>query len=282
MYTTIFSSLMKETEIRISPPGALSFNFAEIRDNRELLYFFAWRDIKVKYKQTYLGILWAVLQPLLLMGIFYFVFFRAMNVSVGMSYPVYTFAGLVLWGLFSSGITHSSESLLSSSAIIRKIYFPRILIPLASLLTALIDFLIAFTLLIVLLIIFQQPVSWHAVFYFPAAVTLTFFASFGIGTFLAALNVKYRDFRYLLPFAMQLLFFSSQVVYSIHSLDQSWLTMLLYCHPLNGALELFYYPLQHDSINMAGVLTSCAVAVFFLITGLFYFKKTEVYFADLI
>src|SRR6266540_5014734 len=121
---------MKEPEIRISPPGPISFNLAEAWQNRELLYFFAWRDIKVKYKQTYLGILWAVLQPALLMILFYFVFARALKISVGMSYPVYTFAGLTLWGLFSSGITHSTESLLSSSQMIRKIYFPRILIPL--------------------------------------------------------------------------------------------------------------------------------------------------------
>lgn len=273
---------MKETEIKISPPGAMSFNLAEIWENRELLYFFAWRDIKVKYKQTYLGILWAILQPLLLMGIFYFVFFKTLNVSVGMPYSVYTFAGLILWGFFSSGITHSSESLLSSSQIIRKIYFPRIIIPLASLLTAFIDFLIASLLLIILLIIFRQPVSWDAFYCFPSAIALTFIASFGIGSLLSALNVKYRDFRYLLPFAMQLLFFCSQVVYSIHSLQQSWLKWLLYCNPLNGALELFYYPLQKDHLNGIGLLISAGVALVFLVTGLLYFKKTEVYFADFI
>jgi len=273
---------MKETEIKISPPGTRSLNLTEIWQNRELLYFFAWRDIKVKYKQTYLGILWAVLQPLLLMTIFYFIFFRTLNVSVGMSYPVYTFAGLILWGLFSTGITHSSESLLSSSSIIRKIYFPRILIPLASILTSLIDFFIAFVLLIILLIIFRQPVSWHAVYCFPFAVALTFFSSFGIGSLLAALNVKYRDFRYLLPFGIQLLFFSSQVVYSIYSLPQSWFKPLLYCNPLNGALELFFYPLQGRDININGILISVTSALLFLLTGLFYFKKTEVYFADLI
>ena len=273
---------MKETEIKISPPGAMSFNISEIWENRELLYFFAWRDIKVKYKQTYLGILWAILQPLLLMGIFYFVFFKTLNVSVGISYPIYAFAGLILWGLFSSGITHSSESLLSNSQIIRKIYFPRILIPLASLLTALIDFLIAFLLLIILLIIFRQPVSWHAIYCFPLAIIFTFLASFGIGSLLSALNVKYRDFRYLLPFAMQLLFFSSQVVYSIHSLHQSWLKWLLYCNPLNGALELFYYPLQKDRLDGIGIMISTGVTLAFLVTGILYFKKTEVYFADLI
>ncbi|MEI9910181.1 MAG: ABC transporter permease [Bacteroidota bacterium] len=282
IYTTILQSYMKEQEIKISPAGSTSFSLAEIWGNRELLYFFAWRDIKVKYKQTYLGILWAIVQPLLLMAMFYFIFSRTLNVSVGMSYPVYTFTGLILWGLFSSGITHSSESLLSSSQIIRKIYFPRILIPLASLLTALVDFFVAFLLLIVLLIIFRQPVNWHAVYSFPLAIALTFIASFGIGSLLATLNVKYRDFRYLLPFAIQLLFFSSQIVYSIHSLGQGWLKLLLYCNPLNGALELFYYPFHSRPLNITGIFISTAVAFFFLITGLFYFKKTETYFADII
>jgi lipopolysaccharide transport system permease protein len=273
---------MSDSEIKISPAGSTSFNIAELWGNRELLYFFAWRDIKVKYKQTYLGVLWAVLQPLLLMTIFYFVFSRALDVSVGMSYPVYAFSGLVLWGLFSSGITHSSESLLSSSQIIRKIYFPRLLIPLASLLTAFVDFIIAFILLLILLLIFRQPVSLEAIYCFPLAISLCFISSFGIGILLAALNVKYRDFRYLLPFATQLLFFSSQVVYSLNSIEQPWLKRLLFCNPLNGALELFYHPFKSHAMDMAGIMISCGVALFFLVVGLAYFKKTESYFADII
>jgi lipopolysaccharide transport system permease protein len=273
---------MKETEIKIAPAGSVVFNIAEIWDNRELLYFFIWRDIKVKYKQTYLGILWAVLQPVLLMIIFYLVFFKSLNVSVGVYYPIYVFAGLILWGLYSTAISHSSESMLSSSQIIRKIYFPRLLIPLASLLTALIDFFIAFILLLILFIVFRQPVSWHAVFCFPLAIVLIFVSSFGLGSLLSALNVKYRDFRYLLPFVMQLLFFSSQVVYSIHSLRQDWLKLLLFCNPLNGALELFYYPLQNGHLNITGVIISTGVSCLLLAVGLLYFKRTEAYFADLI
>jgi lipopolysaccharide transport system permease protein len=216
------------------------------------------------------------------MGIFYFVFFRTLQVTVDMSYPVYSFAGLILWGLFSSGITHGSESLLNSSQMIRKIYFPRILIPLASVIAALFDFLIAFLLLIVLLVVFRQPIAWTAIFYFPAAILFALIASFGIGSFLSALNVKYRDFRYLIPFSLQLLFFSSQVVYSIHSIRQDWLKWLLYCNPLNGALELFYQPLRMNSPDIVGILISTGVAFFFLTVGLLYFKKTEAYFADLI
>jgi lipopolysaccharide transport system permease protein len=238
--------------------------------------------VKVKYKQTYLGILWALIQPFFLMLIFYFVFFRALNIRTGIFYPVYAFAGLTLWGLFSSGITHSSESLLSSSEIIRKIYFPRILIPVSSLLTALVDFFFAFLLMIILFFVFKQSVSWSAVYCFPIAIAVTFFSSLGIGSFLAALNVKYRDFRYLLPFGMQLLFFGSQVVYSIHSFENRWFNLLLYCNPLNGALEIFYYPLQAGNFNATGVMISIASMFICLLTGLIYFKKTEFFFADMI
>lgn len=273
---------MTDTEIRIKPSKTFSFDLAEIWNHRELLYFFTWRDVKVKYKQTYLGILWAILQPILLMLIFYFIFFRTLNISVGMRYPVFAFSGLILWGLFSSGINNSSESLLSNAPIIRKIYFPRILIPFASSLVALVDFLFAFVILLVLLLIFEQPLSWSAVIFFPVAVIITFFSSFGIGSLLAALNVKYRDFRYLLPFTIQLLFFGSQVVYSIDRIQTPWIKSLLYINPLNGALELFRSPFHEHSANWQGIAISVVSMFFFMIAGLFYFRKTEAYFADLV
>ncbi|WP_152270569.1 ABC transporter permease [Agriterribacter humi] len=273
---------MGEAEITITSRGPVSFTFSELWKNRELLYFLAWRDVKVKYKQTYLGVLWVILQPLLLMAIFYIIFFRTLNIAVGMSYPVYASGGLILWGLLSSGINNSSESMLGSAQMIRKIYFPRILIPMASVLTALLDFFIAFLVFIVLLFIFRQPVSWHILYCFPLAVTLTTISSLGLGALLAALNVKYRDFRYLLPFGMQLIFFSSQIVYSLHALQKDWIKLLLFCNPLNGALELFSYPLRNEQMNVAGILISSGMAILFLLAGLLYFKRTEVYFADVI
>lgn len=274
---------MQETnEIKIKPAAPLSLGISEIWRSRELLYFFVWRDVKVKYKQTYLGILWAILQPILLMLIFYFIFSRTLDIKVGMHYPTYAFSGLILWGLFSSGITNSSESLLSNAPIIRKIYFPRILIPLASLLTAVVDFLFAFVILFILLIVFQQPISWTALFFFPLAIVISFLSSFGIGSLLGALNVKYRDFRYLLPFSMQLLFFGSQVVYTIDTVQTEWVKILLYINPLNGALELFRQPFHNGPIYWTGVLISIASLLFLLVTGVFYFKKTESYFADLV
>ena len=274
---------MQETsEIKIRPANPLSLGLSAIWQSRELLYFFVWRDVKVKYKQTYLGILWAILQPVLLMLIFYFIFSRTLAIKVGMHYPIYAFSGLILWGLFSSGITNSSESLLSNAPIIRKIYFPRILIPLASLLTALVDFLFAFVILFILLIVFQQPISWTALFFFPLAIVISFLSSFGIGSLLGALNVKYRDFRYLLPFSMQLLFFGSQVVYTIDTIQTEWVKNLLYINPLNGALELFRQPFQSADIYWTGIFISIISLLFFLAAGIIYFKKTEAYFADLV
>ncbi len=276
------NTLMKEAEIRIRPARSLSFQLSEIWDNRELLYFFTWRDIKVKYKQTWLGILWAILQPVLLMAIFYFIFSRTLHIDTGTNYPVYAFSGLILWGLFSSGITNSSESLLTNAPIIRKIYFPRILIPLSSLLTALVDFLFAFFVLFVLLLIFRQALSWTALIYFPLAIVMTFLSSFGVGTLIGALNVKYRDFRYLLPFSIQFLFFGSQIVYSIHNITTGWAKSLFYLNPLNGALEIFRQPLSDTAIYWPGVFISLVSLLFFVAVGLFYFKKTETYFADLV
>jgi lipopolysaccharide transport system permease protein len=282
IFTAKLCICMQETEIRITPPKSLSPGLPEIWQNRELLYFFVWRDVKVKYKQTYLGILWAVLQPALLMSIFYFVLARTLNVDTGMNYPIFAFSGLILWGLFSSGIINSSESLINHSSMIRKIYFPKLLIPLAALLTAMIDFIFAFLLLVVLLFVFRQPVHWEAIYLFPLAILITFLSSFSIGTLLSAINIKYRDFRYLLPFLIQLLFFGSQIVYAIHSIPDSLVKPLFYINPLNGALELFRRPFHTEAIYLTGVLISCISTAILLIAGLLYFKKTEAYISDTI
>ncbi len=273
---------MQNTEVRIAPPQSISPDFSEIWQHRELLYFFVWRDVKVKYKQTYLGILWAILQPALLMVIFYFVFSKTLSISVGMNYPMYAFSGLVLWGLFSSGIINSSESLINNSSMIRKIYFPKLLIPLSSLITALIDFIFAFSLLFILAVIFRQPIQWNALYWFPLAIIITFVSSFGIGTLLSALNVKYRDFRYMLPFIMQLTFFCSQIPYSISSIHLNSVKPLFYINPLNGALEIFRKPFHAEPIYVTGIVISITSMLILFSAGLFYFKKTEVYISDLI
>ncbi len=274
---------MEQTEIYIVPAKRTRWQFKEIWENRELLYFFAWRDIKVKYKQTYLGILWAILQPLLMMLFFYVVFARGLKIQTGsIPYEVYSFSGLLLWMLFSGGIAGSSESMVSNAGIIRKIYFPRIVVPFSSLLVALVDFIFGAVVFAILLLVYKQPLNWSALYCFPLGIIFTMIASFGAGTFLSALNVKYRDVRYMLPFIMQLLFFSSQIVYSIHHIEHPWLRYLLYCNPFNGALEIFLYPLQETAFDVTGVGISIVVMLLLLVSGLFYFKKTESFFADLL
>jgi lipopolysaccharide transport system permease protein len=269
-------------EIKIKPPGSVSFDLSAIWQYRELLYFFVWRDLKVKYKQAYLGMLWAILQPLLLMGLFYFIFFRSLGVDVGMNYSLFAFSGLVLWGLFYNGINQSSESLLSNAPIIRKIYFPRLLIPLSSIFSALIDFMFALVVLIILVIALNQSVDPVQLAYPLLAIIIILVSALGIGTLLSALTIKYKDFRYLLPFLLQVLFFGSQVVYSMQNLQPAWLKKVLYIHPMNGALELFRAPFYNSSIYWPGILTSITSSFFFLIIGLYYFKKTETYFADVL
>ena len=183
------------------------FDWQELWSYKELFYFFTWRDIKIKYKQTALGFLWAILQPLLMMLIFTFFFGRALNVpSQNLPYPVFVFSGLLLWNMFSSGLTNSANSMVNNSQIIKKIYFPRLIIPVSSILVALFDFLMAFILFVMLLFFYQQPVLLVAVVYWPIALIICLVATLGPGCLLAALNVKYRDFRYVIPFLVQVLF----------------------------------------------------------------------------
>lgn len=271
-----------EPLIRITSGRNVRADFAELWQHRELVYFLAWRDVRVKYNNTVPGILWAVLQPLLLMIIFYFVFFRSLGMQTGIQYPVFAFGGLTLWGLFSGAITQSAESMISGSQMIRKIYFPRLVIPLASFATALLDFFIAFVIFMLLLVIFRQPVSPNAFLCFPAALLLVLFSSLGIAALVSALTVKYRDFRYVIPFGMQLLFFGSQIIYSIDNLQWEWLRPLLFLNPLNGALELFYFPMEQDPLNGQGIIVSLISSTCLFLFGMFYFRRTEKYFADII
>ncbi len=230
-------------------------------------------DIKIKYKQTVLGFLWAILQPLFMMLIFTFFFGRALNIpSQNLPYPVYVFSGLLIWNMFSSGLTSASNSMVNNALIIKKIYFPRLIIPVSAILVALFDFLMAFILFIGILLYYQQPVSWLFILIWPL--------SLGLGAWLAALNVKYRDFRYVIPFLVQVMFFLTPVIYPISMLNYPVLKYLLACSPMFAAVELFRFPLTGllpDPIFMALSLTS---GLLFLIVGILYFKRTEDFFAD--
>lgn len=274
---------MEKTKTVIQPPAGIHLNLKELWQYRELVYFFTWRDIKVKYKQTFLGVLWAVLQPLGMMAIFTVLFSRSSlaKASHDMSYEVFVLSGLILWSLFNTSVSHAADSMVTNSNIIKKIYFPRLIIPVAAITAALLDFLIMFIIFLIFCLIYKQSIHWSALIYFPLAILLCLFFSFGLGTWLGAVNVKYRDFRYALPFLLQLLFFGTQIIYNSAIVENTWLQHLLALNPMNAVIELFRAPLSSKAADPSMVWIGCISGLLATIAGLFYFSKTESYFADL-
>ncbi len=273
---------MEQPVTNIQPPSGLSLGLKELWQYRELFYFFTWRDIKVKYKQTYLGILWALLQPLGMMLIFTFLFSRTWKIDTGpVRYPIFVLSGLICWNLFSSAVSHAGDSMIQNAHIIKKIYFPRLIIPCSAMLVALFDFLIAFIIFIILCPVLNQSLSWTTLFYFPAGIALSLLAAGGLGFLLAALNVKFRDFRYALPFLLQVLFFASQVIYPLQSIREPLFKYLLAINPMNAAIELFRVPLSNTNPDLMIITIGTASSLLMFSIGLLYFRKTESYFADL-
>lgn len=257
------------------------FNWQELWQYRELFYFFTWRDIKIKYKQTALGFIWAVLQPLAMMAIFTFFFGRALRIpSQQLPYPIFVFSGLLIWNMFSSGLTSSANSMVNNAQIIKKIYFPRLIIPVSSILVSMFDFLMAFILFIPLLFFYQQAVNTNAIFYWPLALAISVIATLGPGSWLAALNVKYRDFRYVIPFLIQAMFFLTPVLYPVMLLEHPLLRYLLAASPMYAAVEFFRIPLTGQFPDATLLTISLVSGLVLLMIGLVYFKRTEDFFAD--
>ena len=257
------------------------FNWKELWRYQELFYFFTWRDIKIKYKQTVLGFLWAVLQPVLMMTIFTLFFGKALNIpSQNLPYPVYVFSGLLIWNIFSTGLSSAANSMVNNSSIIKKIYFPRLIVPVSSILVALFDFVMALTVFIVVLIFYHQPVSWTILVYWPLAITFSAVATLGLGCWLAALNVKYRDFRYVIPFLIQVLFFLTPVIYPVSMLKYPMLQYALAASPMYLPVELFRLPLTGITPDTLFIVISFISNVVLLLVGVNYFRSTEDFFAD--
>jgi len=271
-------------EILIEPANRFGINVRELWQYRELFYFFTWRDIKVKYKQTFLGILWVMLQPLMMMLVFTF-FFRSVvqKDSLGMSYTVFVFSGVLLWTFFTSSVTNAGNSMVLNAPIIKKIYFPRLIIPISSILAALLDLGVTLILFVVYLIIFQVPFNFASLLlYWPAAFALSITGAMGLGCGLSALMVKYRDFRFVIPFALQLGFFLTPIVYPVSHGDRlPFLKYVFALNPMYGAITIFRLPMTSVPVDMTLVLISIASSLLMLVTGLAYFKRTELYFADL-
>jgi lipopolysaccharide transport system permease protein len=268
----------------IEPTGNKLVNWKELWHFRELFYFFTWRDIKVKYKQTVLGFLWAILQPIFLVLIFTFFFNRALHLpSEGLPYSVFAFSGLLLWNIFSSGVANAGNSMVSNSHIIKKVYFPRLIIPVSAVISALFDFVLSLSVFIVMLLYFQIPVNFTELVYcWPVAILLTFIGTIGFGAGLSALTVKYRDFRYIIPFLIQALLFLTPVIYPVSMLqNQYWAKYVLALNPMYSAITFFRLPLIEFQTDHQLLLISITSSVVLFVIGIFYFKRTEMYFADI-
>jgi len=257
-------------------------DFKELKEYRDLFYFLVTRDIKVRYKQTVLGGLWAVIQPFFLMVVFTLFFGTLAKVpSDGVPYPIFNYSALVAWTYFSNAISNSGNSLIQNSALISKVYFPRLIVPLAPVLAFLLDFAIAFIVLIGMMIYFGIYPNIMVVF-LPLLIILMMFTASGVGMFLAALNAKYRDIRYTLTFLVQFWMFASPVVYPVSMIPEKY--HLIYAlNPMAGVIEGFRSALLGTvAFPTQMLLVSTLVSVILFIIGALYFKQTERYFADVI
>lgn len=270
-------------EYEIKPQSKVSINFKELRDFSELFYFFTWRDIKVKYKQTILGFLWVVLQPIFMTLIFTVFFGETIKEKTQMAVPysVFALSGMLIWGIFSNGMSNSANSMIVNANIIKKIYFPRLIIPISSVLVALFDFVIALVFFLIFIFSIGVSINYTNLLLIPIAVVITVLTSIGAGCWLGALNVKFRDVRYVIPFLVQGLLFLSPVMFPTNISKNEYVQILLKLNPLSGALELMRSIFIGYQVDYNTVYLSLISSIVLFIFGIYFFKKTEAYFADL-
>jgi lipopolysaccharide transport system permease protein len=248
---------------------------------RELLYFLTWRDVKVRYKQTELGVAWAIIQPLLTMVIFTLFFGRLAGVpSDDIPYPVFAYSGLLAWTFFANAITNSGNSLVGNANLITKVYFPRMLIPGAAVAAGLVDFAIAFLILVALMVYYSVGVTW-SILMFPLLVVLTTLLALGTGMWLSALNVKYRDVRFALPFLVQLWMFLSPVIYPASFLPEKY-RWVLWINPMAGIIEGYRSALFGRPFDWIALAVSAAITMFLLVYSSYSFRRMEKSFADIV
>jgi lipopolysaccharide transport system permease protein len=270
----------------IIEPGKTEKNYwKDLWHFRELFYILSWRDIKVRYKQTVLGVLWAIIRPLLTMIVFTFIFQRVAKLPpVGNApYSIIVFAGLLPWQFFANSITECSNSLVGNEKLITKIYFPRMIIPASSVITSFIDFLISFGLMLALFVWYRY-IPPATIFLMPLLWILAFAASFGPGLYLTAMNVKFRDFRYVIPFIVQFGLYISPVGFSTSVVPRQW-AWAYSLNPMVGVIDAFRWSIVRDAPNPFldyPFYISMAVIVFFLVLAVYQFRKMEKNFADLI
>jgi len=250
---------------------------------RELFYFLAWRDILVRYKQTVIGIVWALLRPLLTMLIFTFVFGRLAKLpSDGVPYPILVFAAMLPWQFFANALTEASNSMVGNANLISKVYFPRLIIPASSVITSFVDFLISGVILVGLMVWYQFMPGWR-ILTLPLFIGIAFAAAMGCGLLLTALNVKYRDFRYIVPFIVQFGMYVSPVGFSSSIVPEKW-RLLYSLNPMVGVIDGFRWSLLGDGVELfvPGFACSVCVSALLLASGVWYFRRVERSFADVI
>jgi lipopolysaccharide transport system permease protein len=270
-------------EYEIKPKGKLNLGLQELWEYRELFYFFTWRDIKVKYKQTVFGFLWAILQPLVMVVLFTLCLGRIVssNTHLELPYPVFALSGFLLWNVFASGLANAGNSMVTNANIIKKIYFPRLIIPISAILVSVFDFTVSFVVFVVVAIYYKMPFHFSALAYIPISLLLACVSTFGLGSLLAALNVKYRDFRYVIPFFIQALMFATPVIYPVTISGKGLIYGVLLLNPMTAPIELFRSAFTNSFPDLQLVLFSGGASIILFLSGLIYFRKTESYFADL-
>jgi lipopolysaccharide transport system permease protein len=259
--------------------GWIPVNLRDLWIYRELLYFFTWREIKVRYKQTILGFAWAIIQPVFMMVIFTLFFGNLAKIpSEGIPYPLFNYAALLPWTLFAEGLTRSSNTLVQDANLVRKIYFPRLVMPLSGVISPIVDFAIAFVILIVMMFYYSYAPTAR-ILLLPAFIALAVATAFGAGLWLSALNIKYRDIRYVIPFLVQIWLFASPVVYSSNLLPQQY-RIVYALNPMAGVIEGFRWALLGTEPPGSLIAVSAGIVLVILILGVFYFRRCERTFAD--
>ena len=261
--------------------GLFSLKLGELWRYRELLYFLTWRDVKIRYKQAVLGFLWAFIQPFLKMVVFSVVFGGLAKMdSEGFPYPIFLYAGLLPWQFFADAVNRSGQSIVGGANLITKVYFPRIIMPVASVGACLVDFAISFGILIAMMFYYHMVPNASILMVLPL-VLVTILSALGIGVLVSALNTAYRDFRYALPFLVQIWMFLTPVIYSVKIIPENWQWLIL-LNPMAGIVDAYRSAILGKAFDWGNLGISLGIATVMFLIGLAYFRKTERYFADIV
>jgi lipopolysaccharide transport system permease protein len=282
------TALEKKTQTPVTylrpSKGWLSIDFGELWQYRELIFFLTWRDIKVRYKQAFLGVTWAILQPLLTMVIFSVIFGNLLKINTyadNIPYPLFSLTALLPWQLFASALQRSSVSLVGNSNLITKVYFPRLAIPLSSVFAALVDFAVSFVVLLGVMLYYGVWPGWNILF-LVALVLLTLLTALSVGLWLSAMNVQYRDVQQMVPFIIQAWMYASPIVYPIETIPAGIWRSLYGLNPMTGVIQGFRWALLGMDKPDLTMLISAGVVIVLLISGLYYFRRMEKTFADIV